>query len=184
MGENDEDKSQESIIYKHIAKSFNSLSDAIVSACSYLTMKNETTLSLCLKNTINSQSNIVFINCIIPYEYPIGESYKAIKFTNWLRNQVINVEGNRANNTTYANENQEQYNEENIPSENNCDYNNNLIQSYNEKSINNQEDGAIINIKRNDVMNRTNCSFNNNIKQNIIHNYGLDNSLNTNNYNI
>ena len=177
MGENDEDKSQESIIYKHIAKSFNSLSDAIVSACSSLTMKNETTLSLCLKHTINWESNIVFINCIIPYEYPISESYKAIKFTNWLRNQVINLEGNRANNTTYANENQEQYNEVNIPSENNCDYNNNLIQSYNEKNINNQVVG-VVNNKRNDVINKTDCQINNKTKQNIIHNNGLNNSVN------
>ena len=92
---NNEDKSLDGIMCRNISKSFNSLCDAIVCASSGMSMKNETKLTLCLKNTIRYGSKIVFVNCIVPWEYPINESYKGVKFTNWLRNQVINVEGNR-----------------------------------------------------------------------------------------
>ena len=35
---------------------------------------------------------------MIPWEYPINESFKALKFTTWLRNQVVNDEENINNN--------------------------------------------------------------------------------------
>ena len=186
MGENEEDKSQESFIYKNIGKSLNSLCDLIVSTDSNLSMKNETKLSLCLRNTIIPGNKVVFINCIIPYEYPIGESYKAIKFTNWLRNQVMNIEGNRDYNRMYQNENQEeqQYGEETIPSGSNCEYDKN-IQYYNENNINNQNNGTFYN-ERNGFQNRIGLPQNDNMQQNLNNNNNtnvIDNSLNMNDYN-
>ena len=112
---NNEDRSIDGLMCRNISKSFNSLCDAIVCASSGMSMKNDTKLTLCLENTIRNGSKIVFVNCVVPWEYPINESYKGVKFTNWLRNQVVNVEGNRNCNLNY--------------NKRECSYENNTVQS-------------------------------------------------------
>jgi hypothetical protein len=57
-----------------------------------------------LKNTLKTNNNIVFFNCVIPWEYPINDSYKALKFTTWLRNQVMN-DANNINSNLQLNDN-------------------------------------------------------------------------------
>ena len=84
------DCSSKAILYKNSNNIFNSLCENIVCSSSYTMPNNDCSLTLCLKNTINPMSNIVFVNCVVPWEYPLGYSYKAIKFTNWLRNMIIN----------------------------------------------------------------------------------------------
>ena len=94
---NDIDENDESlngILYKNTSKVFNSLCNNIVSASAHLTPKFETKLTLCLKKTIRPESTITFINCVVPWEYPLNQSFKALKFTNWLRNQVLNLNEN------------------------------------------------------------------------------------------
>ena len=39
---------------------------------------------------MKTNSNIIFFNCVIPWEYPVNNSFKALKFTTWLRNQILN----------------------------------------------------------------------------------------------
>ena len=96
------DLSPKAMLYRNTDNVFNSLCENIVCSCNCTTPKNDSALTLALKNSINPESNIVFINCVIPYESPPNFSYKAIKFTNWLRNMVIeqnqNFENNNNNN--------------------------------------------------------------------------------------
>ena len=96
------DLSPKAMLYRNTDNVFNSLCENIVCSCNCTSPKNDSALTLALKNSINPESNIVFINCVIPYESPPNLSYKAIKFTNWLRNMVIeqnqNFENNNNNN--------------------------------------------------------------------------------------
>ena len=83
------DFSPKAMLYRNTDNVFNSLCENIVCSCNCTTPSNDSALTLALKNSINPETNIVFINCVIPWESPPNYSYKAIKFTNWLRNMVL-----------------------------------------------------------------------------------------------
>ena len=83
------DFSPKAMLYRNTDNAFNSLCENIVCSCNNTTPNNDCALTLALKNTINPESNIVFINCVIPWESPLNYSFRAIKFTNWLRNMII-----------------------------------------------------------------------------------------------
>ena len=70
----------------------------VVFSCYYSTPNNDCTLSLALKNIINLESNIIFINNLIPLEYTPNYFYNAIKFTNLFRNMVLELNQNLENN--------------------------------------------------------------------------------------
>ncbi len=134
---NDNDLSKNGILYQNTSKVFNSISNNIVCASSNMTPKNESKLTLCLKKTLRFNSNIVFINCMVPWEYPLNHSYKALKFGNWIRNQVKNLSEN-----DIMNNNINQFsNNENENNMNNLNNNNNLFNQMNSKSF--QEDNLI-----------------------------------------
>ena len=84
------DLSPKVMLCKNINNTFNSLCENIVCSCDCSMPNNDCPLTLALKSSLNQLSNIVFINCVVPWEFPLGHSYKSIKFTNWLRNMVIN----------------------------------------------------------------------------------------------
>ncbi len=145
IGDFDEnDSSMNSILYQNTSKVFNSLSDNIVSISSNMTPKNESKLTLCLKKTIRPNSNIVLVNCIIPWEYPLNNSFKAIKFGNWIRNQVMNLSENDIMKNNNLNPFSNNYDNENIINDNN---------------INN------MNLNRNNMNNINNIMSNNNLNQ-------------------
>ena len=100
--QNADDLSFEYSLYENTKKAYDSIIDNISSSNFGITPTKESTLTLSLKNTLNTNSNIIFFNCVIPWEYPINNSFKALKFTTWLRNQVINKEENINNNENNA----------------------------------------------------------------------------------
>ena len=100
--QNADDLSFEYSLYENTKKVYDSIIDNISSSNFGITPTKESTLTLSLKNTLNTNSNIIFFNCVIPWEYPINNSFKALKFTTWLRNQVINKEENINNNENNA----------------------------------------------------------------------------------
>ena len=83
------DFTPKAMLYRNTDNAFNSLCENIVCSCNCTTPNNDCSLTLALKNSINPESNIIFINCAIPWESPPNYSFKAVKFTNWLRNMVI-----------------------------------------------------------------------------------------------
>ena len=88
------DLSFEYSLYENTKNTYDSMIDNIACANYGITPSKESTLTLSLKNTLKANSNIIFFNCVIPWEFPIDNSFKALKFTTWLRNQVINEGGN------------------------------------------------------------------------------------------
>ena len=97
------DLSYEYKLYTNTKNEFNSICDNIVCTNNGTTPKNESILTLSLKNTLKTNSNIIFFNCVIPWEFPVNNSFKALKFTTWLRNQVINEGENIKNNMSINN---------------------------------------------------------------------------------
>lgn len=85
------------ILYKNVSKTFNSICNNIVSITANIQPKYESKLSLALKPTLRNNSNIVFLTCVLPWEIPPVQSSKALKFSNWLRNQIFNLQGNYDN---------------------------------------------------------------------------------------
>ena len=159
--ENPNDLSYEYSLYENTKNVYNSIIDNIACANYGITPNKESTLTLSLKNTMKTNSNIIFFNCVIPWEFPINNSFKALKFTTWLRNQVIN-DGENIN--------------ENRKSD---DLNNNCIDKFNtineNKTFNNyhyqnksnfknpdEKDNLHINSNQNSHMNKSFQIFNNN----------------------
>ena len=126
------DTSPKSLLYRNTDNVFNSLCENIVCSCNCTTPQSDCALTLALKNSINPDSNIVFINCVIPWESPPNYSYKAIKFTNWLRNMVLEQ------NQNIDNKNQESQNDKN-----NYNMNSNEIVNINLNSNNNSNSNLV-----------------------------------------
>ena len=92
------DLSPKAMLYRNTDNVFNSICENIVCSCNCTTPSSDCALTLALKNSINPESNIVFINCVVPWESPPNFSFKAIKFSNWLRNLVLEQNQNLENN--------------------------------------------------------------------------------------
>ena len=134
------DMSPKAMLYRNTDNVFNSLCENIVCSCNCSTPSSDCALTLALKNSINPESNIVFINCIVPWESPPNFSFKAIKFSNWLRNMVLEQNQNLDNNINDNNNNQN-VKENNII---NDDNNNNKI-------VNNDSNERLPSIERNNA---------------------------------
>ena len=104
------DLSPKAMLYRNTDNVFNSICENIVCSCNCTTPSSDCALTLALKNSINPESNIVFINCVVPWESPPNFSFKAIKFSNWLRNLVLEqnqyLENNNDVNDNINNENE------------------------------------------------------------------------------
>ena len=125
------DMSPKAMLYRNTDNVFNSLCENIVCSCNCSTPSSDCALTLALKNSINPESNIVFINCIVPWESPPNFSFKAIKFSNWLRNMVLEQNQNLDNNINKNNNNQNINENNNINNDNNI--NNNIVNDSNER---------------------------------------------------
>ena len=158
------DLSFEYSLYENTKNTYDSMLDNIACANYGITPSKESTLTLSLKNTLKANSNIIFFNCVIPWEFPIDYSFKALKFTTWLRNQVIN-EG------------------ENFNGETNNLINKNIFNSINESNNSNnyhfQNNSHFINNYKNPILGE---NMNNNI--NINNTFPIINNSNSQSYSI
>ena len=158
------DLSFEYSLFENTKNTYDSMIDNIACANYGITPSKESTLTLSLKNTLKANSNIIFFNCVIPWEFPIDNSFKALKFTTWLRNQVIN-EG------------------ENFNGETNNLINKNIFNSINESNNSNnyhfQNNSHFINNYKNPILGE---NMNNNI--NINNTFPIINNSNSQSYSI
>ena len=158
------DLSFEYSLYENTKNTYDSMIDNIACANYGITPSKESTLTLSLKNTLKANSNIIFFNCVIPWEFPIDYSFKALKFTTWLRNQLIN-EG------------------ENFNGETNNLINKNIFNSINESNNSNnyhfQNNSHFINNYKNPILGE---NMNNNI--NINNTFPIINNSNSQSYSI
>ena len=160
------DLSFEYSLYENTKNTYDSMIDNIACANYGITPSKESTLTLSLKNTLKANSNIIFFNCVIPWEFPIDNSFKALKFTTWLRNQVIN-EGENFNGET----------------NNLISINKNIFNSINESNNSNnyhfQNNSHFINNYKNPILGE---NMNNNI--NINNTFPIINNSNSQSYSI
>ena len=131
-------------VFNNINKTFNLIIENIINISkNNLINDDNDKLIISLKNTLKPGSNIIFFNCVIPYEYPLTNSYHASKFTSIIYNEINknNKDMNKINKTYSLNYN--------INNENRMNYN---TYHYNEKflnnidSLNNNDDNININI--------------------------------------
>ena len=166
---NEFDNNNNNLLAQNTNKVFNSVANNIICNSQNLTPKNESKVTLCLKNTLNYNSNCIFFNNVIPWEFPLKLSLKSLKFTNWIRNQIRlnvdmklvddrnnvmdnnnNIEDNYYKNDNIEDDKQEKYknlyndnNDSNYEGTNNDnDYNNN----YNYDNLNNNIPNKSINL--------------------------------------
>ena len=185
-----DDLSFEYNLYENTKKVYDSIIDNISSANYGVTPKKESTLTYSLKKTLKTNSNIIFFNCVIPWEYPINNSFKALKFTTWLRNQVHTDRENIIDNTEKENliNNKFMYNtfDENINNHkinNNFQNNTYLIDNYKNPM---SDENIYINLNNNQNYN-VNKSFpiiNNSISQSQFLNNEMNKEGKENNYNL
>ena len=185
-----DDLSFEYNLYENTKKVYDSIIDNISSANYGITPKKESTLTYSLKKTLKTNSNIIFFNCVIPWEYPINNSFKALKFTTWLRNQVHTDRENIINNNEKENliNNKFMYNtfDENINNHkinNNFQNNTYLIDNYKNTM---SDENIYINLNNNQNYN-VNKSFpiiNNSISQSQFLNNEMNKEGKENNYNL
>ena len=171
------DLSFEYSLYENTKKTYDSIIDNIASSIFGITPNKESTLTLSLKNTLKTNSNIIFFNCVIPWEFPIDNSFKSLKFTTWLRNQVINegenfndnkVKNNLINNNLFNNIN-ENNNSNNYHFQNNSQFINNYKNPISGENMH-------ININQSNNINKTFPIINNSISQS----YSNNNEINDN----
>ena len=185
-----DDLSFEYNLYENTKKVYDSIIDNISSANYGVTPKKESTLTYSLKKTLKTNSNIIFFNCVIPWEYPINNSFKALKFTTWLRNQVHTDRENIIDNNEKENliNNKFMYNtfDENINNHkinNNFQNNTYLIDNYKNPM---SDENIYINLNNNQNYN-VNKSFpiiNNSISQSQFLNNEMNKEGKENNYNL
>ena len=85
--------------YQNTNEVFNSIAENIICLSKDSIPNNDTLLTLALKNTLKPNSNIIFVNCVIPWEFPLKDSYNSLKFTNMIFNHIYKVD----NNSNYLN---------------------------------------------------------------------------------
>ena len=159
--ENTNDLSYEYSLYENTKNVYNSIIDNIACANYGITPNKESTLTLSLKNTLKTNSNIIFFNCVIPWEFPINNSFKALKFTTWLRNQVINDKENFNENKTNDDFNNNSKDIFNTINENKS-FNNYHFQNENNFKNRTLEDNLYVNANQNSNINKSFQIINNN----------------------
>ena len=192
IDQDEHDLSYEYKLYSNTKNDFNSLCENIVSVINGITPNKESLLTLSLKNTLKANSSIIFFNCVIPWEFPLAHSFKSLKFTTWLRNQVINEGVNINNNSIIMNninnKNTRNDNNNNLyPKTNNSFFINNYqnpISLDNNNSYINNDKNEIFNINKTypEINNCMGQSINNGNNNNILINeeQNLNNSFNMN----
>ena len=185
-----DDLSFEYSLYENTKKVYDSIIDNISSANYGVTPKKESTLTYSLKKTLKTNSNIIFFNCVIPWEYPINNSFKALKFTTWLRNQVHTDRENIINNNEKENliNNKFMYNtfDENINNHkinNNFQNNTYLIDNY-KNPISDENIYINLNNNQNYNVNKSFPIINNSISQSQFLNNEMNKEGKENNYNL
>lgn len=115
-------ENEKSDIFKSVSKTFNSIVNNIVSLSNNNQPKLESKLTLSLKKSLCPGSSIFFMTCVNPIETPLSDSFQALKFTNWMRNQVVNLSPNPEFPLAVNSDNKKPY--VNVQSTNIADFNN------------------------------------------------------------
>ena len=92
--ENERNINIDSNLFKNTYNEFNSISDNLINISQGSLPTETTVLSLSLKNTMKPGSNIILANCVIPWEFPLNDSYNSLKFANSIFKNVCKCDNN------------------------------------------------------------------------------------------
>ena len=148
--------------FKNVSKVFNSIAENIICLSKGCISNNDSILTLALKRTMRPTSNIIFMNCVVPWEFPLSHSFSAVKYSNMIychcnennRNGVFNLINNNDKNKIKEFLNNLTIDEKIIPKK--------TIPSKNKKNI--QKSNT--NIKKIPIKNKSNSTKNPIIKYN------------------
>ena len=116
LNENEINNNIQNEIYINTNNTFNAIANKIMNLSLNIANENNTLIS-CLKNTMQYDSNIILMNCVIPWEYPLRHSYNSSKFANMIYNRkneykkikndkfIYSVDYNQINNNIKINPN-------------------------------------------------------------------------------
>lgn len=85
----EEEEEVDDLLYRFISKTFNSVTNNILAAANRKGVKNETKLTLSLKNTLKINSQILMFTNAIPFEEPLLNSIKALKVKNQYQFYIL-----------------------------------------------------------------------------------------------
>ena len=98
LNENEENLNIDKTIFDNTKDVFNSIAENIICLSHNSYCDNDSLLTLALKNTLKPKSNIIFANCVSPWEFPLKDSYTSLKFSNMLFNNIYKSENNSNSN--------------------------------------------------------------------------------------
>ena len=79
---------EENNILSNIKKDFYSIYEKILSLSNLSESTIKTKINLFLEGSVKNKNNIIIINCVIPWEYPLSYSYKTSMFLSSLFNKI------------------------------------------------------------------------------------------------
>ena len=86
-------------LFQNTNNVFNSIAENIISLSQGSLSTKDSVVTLSLKNTMRLGCNIILMNCVVPWEFPLDPSYNSLKFASSIYSQIC--KGN--NNSNYFN---------------------------------------------------------------------------------
>ena len=111
LNEKDINNNLQNEIYINTNSTFNAIAEKMINLSKNMISNenNNNALISSLKNTMKFDSNIILINCVIPWEYPLKHSYNSSKFANMIYNKIKESDKMNNNKSIYS-DNYEQLN--------------------------------------------------------------------------
>ena len=166
LNENEINNNLQNEIYINTNNTVNAIADKIINLSKNIISNenNNNALLSCLKNTMKLDSNIILMNCVIPWEYPLKHSYNSSKFTSMIFNKIKESEKTNNDKFTYL-----------------LDYNkiNNNIQLNPNNNLGNESMTKYLNNLTIDKVNlpRKDCNTQRRNKNELNYNYNTDNKV-------
>ena len=92
-------------LFQNTNNVFISIAENIISLSQGSLSTKDSIVTLSLKNTMKLGSNIILMNCVIPWEFPLEHSYNSIKFANSIYSQICKSNNNSNYFNNYNNNN-------------------------------------------------------------------------------
>jgi len=92
-------------LFQNTNNVFNSIAENIISLSQGSLSTKDSVVTLSLKNTMKLGSNIILMNCVVPWEFPLESSYNSIKFANSIYSHICKSNNNSNYFNNYNNNN-------------------------------------------------------------------------------
>ena len=94
LKENENNINIDNNLFQNTNNVFNSIAENIISLSQGILSTKDSVVTLSLKNTMKLGSNIILMNCVVPWEFPLEPSYNSLKFANSIYSQICKSNNN------------------------------------------------------------------------------------------